>query len=166
MTQSLRQEKNYAGASRRSGVQSKITIFITLPLLVAAALHQDIEHVIVLVDSAPQVMALAIDGQKDLVEVPLVPWLGASTLQLIRVVLPKLQTSLADGFMGDVDTAFAQQFLHVAVAQGEAVVEPDPMADNLAWKAVIFVALAVGRRGHVWLPILVCDWSCGEASWG
>jgi hypothetical protein len=99
LTQSLRQEKNYAGASRRSGVQSKITIFITLPLLVAAALHQDIEHVIVLVDSAPQVMALAIDGQKDLVEVPLVPWLGASTLQLIRVVLPKLQTPLADGWV-------------------------------------------------------------------
>jgi hypothetical protein len=68
-------------------------------LLVAAALHQDIEHVIVLVDSAPQVMALAIDGQKDLVEVPLVPWLGASTLQLIRVVLPKLQTPLADGWV-------------------------------------------------------------------
>ena len=32
-----------------------------------------------------------------------VPWLGASTLPLIGVVLPTLQTPLADGFMGDVD---------------------------------------------------------------
>jgi hypothetical protein len=40
------------------------------------------------------------------------------------------------------------------------------MTDDFAGKAVIFVALDVGRRGHVWLPILVCDWSCGESSLG
>ena len=97
-------------------------------LLIAPALDQDIEDVVVLVDSAPQVMALAIDRQEDLVEVPLVTWLGASMLQPIRVGLPKLQTPLADGFMGDVDTAFEQQFLHVAVAQGEAMIKPDAMA--------------------------------------
>jgi site-specific DNA recombinase len=31
-------------------------------------------------------------------EVPLIPWLGASVLQPVGVVLPKLQTSLANGF--------------------------------------------------------------------
>src|SRR5262249_14844034 len=45
-------------------------------LLVAAALHQNVEDMIVLVDSAPQVMALPVDGQKHLVEMPLIPWLG------------------------------------------------------------------------------------------
>src|SRR5215470_2679851 len=33
-------------------------------VLIAPALHQDIEHVIVLIDSAPQVMALPVDCQK------------------------------------------------------------------------------------------------------
>jgi hypothetical protein len=61
-------------------------------------------------------MALPINRQKHFIQVPFVAWLGASTLQLIRVVLPKLQTPLANGIMGDVDPAFAQQFLHVAVA--------------------------------------------------
>ena len=56
---------------------------------VAAALYQDIHHVVVLVDSAPQVMTVTVDGQEDFIKMPLVPWLGASTLQLIRVVLPK-----------------------------------------------------------------------------
>ena len=42
-------------------------------LLVASALHQDVEDVIVLVNRSPQVMALAIDGQKYLVEMPFVP---------------------------------------------------------------------------------------------
>src|SRR5262245_41032910 len=50
---------------------------------VTPALHQDVEHGVVLIDSAPQVMALPVDGQKHFIEVPLVPWLGASTLQLI-----------------------------------------------------------------------------------
>jgi site-specific DNA recombinase len=53
--------------------------------------------------------------RKDYFEVPLVPWLGASTLQLMRVVLPKLQTPLAEGLMGHVDAALEQEFLHVAV---------------------------------------------------
>src|SRR5262249_17856948 len=118
-------------------------------LLIAPALYQDVEHIIVLVDSAPQVMALAINRQKHFVQVPFVAWLGASTLQPIRVVLPKLQTPLPDGLMGDVDTAFEQQFLHVTIAQREAVIEPDPMADDLAGKAVIFVALGVSRWRHV-----------------
>jgi hypothetical protein len=95
-------------------------------LLVAVALHQDIEYVTVLVDRTPQVMALTMNRQKDLIQVLFVTWLGASTLQPIRVVLPKLQTPLADGFMGDVDTAFTEQLLHIAIAQGEAVVEPAP----------------------------------------
>src|SRR4051812_36043112 len=47
-------------------------------LLIAAALHQDIDDVVVLIDSAPQVMALPVDRQKHLVQVPLVAWLGAS----------------------------------------------------------------------------------------
>ena len=84
---------------------------------------------------------------------PFVAWLGASTLQLIGVVLPKFQTPLADGFMGDVDTAFKEQLLDIAVAQREAVIEPDAMADDLAGKAVMFVALGVSGWRHAWLPL-------------
>src|SRR5438132_10677765 len=126
-------------------------------VLIAPALHKDIEHIIVLIHRAPQVMALPVDRQKDLVEVPLVPWLGASTLQLIRVVLPTFQTPLTDGFMSDVDAALTQELLHVAITQGEAVVEPDSMADDLARKAVMFVALGISGWRHVWLPILRGD---------
>jgi hypothetical protein len=81
--------------------------------------------------------------RKDYFQVPFVAWLSASTLQPIGIVLAKLQTPLADGFMSDVDPAFEQQLLHVTVTQGEAIVKPDPMTDNLVGKAVIFVALGV-----------------------
>ena len=70
-------------------------------------------------------------------------WPGSSVLQLIRIRLPKLQTPLADGFMGDVDTALEQNLLHIAIAQGEAMV---------------IVAFRVSRWRHVWLPIGVYEW--------
>src|SRR5262249_16131841 len=98
------------------------------------------------------------NGQKHLVEVPRVTWLGASTLQLIGVVLPNLQTPLADGLMGHVDAALAQEFLHITVAQREAIIPPDAMADDLPGEAVVFVAFGVSGWRHVWLPIGVCEW--------
>ena len=51
--------------------------------------------------------------------------------------------------MGDVDTAFKQQLLHVAVPQREAIIEPDTMADDLAGKAVVFVACGTSGWRHV-----------------
>src|SRR6187397_422930 len=101
-------------------------------------------------------MAFTIDGEKHLIQVPLVPWLGASMLQLIGVVLPKFQTPLTDGFMGDVDAALTQELLHVAVAQREAIIEPDAMADDLTREAMVLVAFGVSGWRHVWLPIGVC----------
>jgi hypothetical protein len=127
-------------------------------LLVAAALYQDVEDVVVLIDGAPEVMTFTIDGEKHLIEVPLIPWLSASTLQLIRVVLPKFLTPLADGFMGDDDPALEQELLHIAIAQGKAVVEPDAMANDLTGEAVVFVAYGVSGWRHVWLPIGVFAW--------
>ena len=62
------------------------------------------------------------------------PWTAAA--QLIGIVLSELAAPLADRFVGHVDAALEQEFLHVAVAQSEPVVEPDPVADNLAGKAV------------------------------
>jgi len=113
-----------------------------------------IKHVIVLIDGAPQGMACTIDGQQDLVEVLRVSWLGASTLQLMRVVLPKLPTPLAHGYMRDVDTACKEELLHVAVAQGEARSEPDARADDLTGDAVVCVALGVSGWRHVGLLLL------------
>src|SRR5262249_20538682 len=128
-------------------------------LFVAPTLHQDVEDVIVLIHGPPQIMACAINRQKHLVQMPFVAWLGASTLEPIGVVLPKLPTPPADRFVGHRDAAFEQDLFHVAVAQGEAVVEPDPVADDFARKAVVLVSFAGGGRDHVWLPILEFEWS-------
>jgi hypothetical protein len=47
-------------------------------LLVAPPLHEHIKHIAVLIDSTLQIMPLTLNGQEDFIEVPLVPWSGAS----------------------------------------------------------------------------------------
>jgi hypothetical protein len=126
-------------------------------LLVAPALRQHIQDMTVLIHSPPQVMALAVDRQQQLIHVPCVPRLRATATQPIGVLLPTLPTPWADSFVGHGDAACAQEFLHVAVAQGEAIGEPDAMTDDGTGKAVMRIALGVGGRGHVRLPILGCN---------
>jgi hypothetical protein len=73
-------------------------------LLVATALHQDIEDVVILIHGTPQIMTLAVDRQKHLIEMPFVPGPGPSAPQLVRIILAKFETPLPDRFMGDIDT--------------------------------------------------------------
>ena len=68
-------------------------------------------------------------------------WLA--TPQLIGVILSELAAPLADGFVGHGDPAFHEDLLDVAVAQGEAVVEPDPMTDDVAGEAGVLVAFVM-----------------------
>ena len=63
---------------------------------------------IVLVDSSPSVMTLAIDGQTHLVKMPSVPHLSQPAPQLIGIILPEFETPFGDGFIGHVDAAFRQ----------------------------------------------------------
>ena len=69
-------------------------------VLVAAALHQDIQHISVLIDRSPQVMGLPIDLEKDFIQMPCVTTPRTATTQFIGVGLPKFQTPLSHGFTG------------------------------------------------------------------
>ena len=79
---------------------------------------------------------------------PFIPGARPAALQLIRVVLPKFQTPLTDGLVGHVDAALEQDFLHVTVAQREAIIEPDALADDLAREAVVLIAFRVSGWSH------------------
>jgi hypothetical protein len=68
-------------------------------MFIASALHQNVEHVIVLVNSPPQVMPLTMDREKHLIQVPLIARPRAPVPELIGVGLPKFLTPLADRFV-------------------------------------------------------------------
>jgi hypothetical protein len=110
-------------------------------LFIPPVLHQGIEHVSLLIHSALQIVAFAIDRQEDLVQMPFVPWPGTQPPKLIRILLAKLPAPLADRFVGDDDPTDEQQFFHIAVAEREAEIEPDRVADDLTRKPVMFVEI-------------------------
>ena len=58
---------------------------------------------------------------------------------IISVLLAKLAAPLPDRFIGHEDPAGEQQLFHIPVAQAEAEVEPDAMADDLGRKPMVCV---------------------------
>jgi hypothetical protein len=91
---------------------------------VSPRLHQDVEHVAVLVNRTPQIAPLAIDLDEHLIEVPFVARAGSARAQLVGVVLSECGTPGADRLVGDHHPAGQQQFLNVAQAQRKPVIQP------------------------------------------
>jgi hypothetical protein len=113
---------------------------------VAAVLYKDIEDMAILINGKPQIMALPVDCQKDLVQVPLVGRLRATASQCIGVLLAKFPTPRADGLIRDEDPTGEQQPFGITPAEAKAEVQPDPMADDLGREAVVLIAIeALGR---------------------
>jgi len=121
-------------------------------LLVTPALDEDVQHDPVLVHSAPEPVFLARDRQHDLIKVPLVSGCGQTAPDLVGKVLPKLQRPLPPvdplrgSTMADHDAAGGEELVHIAQAERETEVEPDRVADDLAWEAIAGVAGKDGRR--------------------
>src|SRR3954447_13278454 len=113
--------------------------------LVAPALDQDVQHYAVLVHRAPEPVLLSPDHQAHFVQMPLVSRTGEPAPDLVGERLAELARPLPDGLMAHDDTAGRQHFFHHAQAQREPEVEPNGVADDLAWKAVAGVGgLAAG----------------------
>jgi hypothetical protein len=116
-------------------------------LLVPATLDENVQHVAVLIHGTPQVMPDPINGEKHLVQVPFIPWPRSPAPELIGIGLSEFPAPLPYCFVGDDDSAGEQQLFHIPLAQAEAAVEPDAMADDLSRKPMMFVW--GGRRGGV-----------------
>ena len=80
------------------------------------------------------VHASASDPHHHLVEVPVVARPGPPLPQASRQKRAEFKHPTADRFIGQVEPAFGEQFLHVAVAQGEAEIEPNCVPDDMPWK--------------------------------
>jgi hypothetical protein len=111
-------------------------------------LDQDIQDVPVLIYCPPQIVMLALDCQKYLVEMSLVAGLGTAAMELIGIVLAKLTAPLANRLVGDGDSTFQEYLFDVAKAQAEPKIQPHRMADDLDRKAVILIGCRNRRCVH------------------
>src|SRR5262249_35484408 len=76
--------------------------------LIPAALHQDVQDVARLIHRPPEIVTLALDGQKHFIHLPLVTRSGTATTELVSILLAKLAAPFANGLVGHDDSAFQQ----------------------------------------------------------
>jgi hypothetical protein len=70
----------------------------------------------------------SLDGERPLVEVPLIPRPRTAATELIRILLAKLPTPFPNRFIGHDHTTFTQELFDITEAQAEAKVQPDSVA--------------------------------------
>ena len=116
--------------------------------LVTPGLNPDVQHITVLIHRPLQVIALAIDAEINLIQMPLVAPTGGAAARRVGEVLAEFQTPRADRLVGDHDAARGQQFLDIAITQGEAEIEPDGVADDLRRIAVARIGILGVVHGH------------------
>ena len=113
---------------------------------IAPGLHEDIDHVTVLVHSPPEILPLPLDGHKEFVQVPRVAQAASPAPQPPSVVEPERLTPLPNRFIRHGDTPFGEEIFNISETQAEAMVEPDGVTDDLGRKAVSVVAESRGRH--------------------
>src|SRR3954454_23587498 len=99
-------------------------------VLVAAALHQHIENLALVIDGAPQVHPVAGDANHHLIEVPPVARSWAAPSKPAGGPGAELQTPPPHRFIGNLQASLGQKLLDVAVAQGEPQIKPDRVLDD------------------------------------
>ncbi len=88
-------------------------------------------------------MLLAVDLYEDFINVESVAEASVFSLQSAGINGSEFYTPEADRFSADSDASFSQEVFNVPVAQIEAVVEPDCVADDVWWKSMAFVGIHV-----------------------
>ena len=115
--------------------------------LVATALDENIQDVAILVDGPPQIGAYSLDGEEDLVQMPLIARPGPSAPQLIGRGLPELPAPIAYRFVRQQNAAFCHELFDVAVAEAKTEVEPDTVADDFGREPVARIRVGCGSWG-------------------
>ncbi len=103
-------------------------------VLVPPTLDQDIQNMTVLIRRPPQIVACATDREEFLIQVPRTPRLWPSVSKLLGNGWAKLPAPLADRFIRHDDATGEEELFDVAVAETEAEIEPDAMADDRSGK--------------------------------
>ena len=115
-------------------------------MLIAAWLQENIYHVSVLVDGAPEILPLTLDCYEEFVQVPDVAQATLPVPKYTDVFGTELSAALSNGLVRDYDPALCQQILNISEAQAESVVEPNGMADDIRRKSMSVIVGSIG--GH------------------
>lgn len=110
---------------------------------IAISLDHDVYLVPVLINSPPEIMALTLDVDEHFVQVPHVSQTTLATSEAPRILWSERPTPLPHGLVGHDDPPLREEFLDIAEAEGETVIQPDCVTDNDRRKPVAMVATRI-----------------------
>jgi len=109
--------------------------------VIAGSLHYQIKDIGILIDYTPEFVALALNGDKEFVDVPRVAYPPLAFLELAGMVRSNLPAPITKGFIWEGDTTSGQQLFNLTETQTKVVVQPDGRADDLRGKTVTWVVV-------------------------
>src|SRR4029453_4913664 len=83
---------------------------------IAPGLHEDVDHVAILVDGPPEILLPPLDRDEQFVQVPHIAHVPPVAPQRSRIRRPESPTSLPNRLVGDRDAALSQEILYIAEA--------------------------------------------------
>ncbi len=98
--------------------------------LVSQGLNQDIQHLSLAIDSTPQIHALAIDGDKQLIKVPSRIWSRSRTSKLVCISQPELHRPAPHALIGDIYAVLGQHIFNIAKAEGNPEIQLNGVLDD------------------------------------
>jgi hypothetical protein len=119
---------------------------------VTPALDEDVEDLALVVDGAPEIHPHAADPDHHLIEMPPRSRTRTALAESSREHRPELEDPTPDRLVRDIETPRGEQLLDVAVAQGEAEIQPDGVLDDEGREPVPAIA---GRDHPAMLPPFV-----------
>lgn len=102
---------------------------------VATRLDDGIEDFTLVVDCAPEIVELTPDPNEDFVQMPPIRRPRTSPADLAGVGATELKRPTAHLLGRDIDAAFGEQVLIIAIAQREPEIQPDGVLDDHGRKA-------------------------------
>jgi len=109
-------------------------------VLVSSFLDKHVQYFTFGIDRPPQIELLAINFQKNFIQMPSRIRLWPTLTQVCRDQRPKVVRPLPNRLIGNKSITFGQQIFHIAKAQCEPVVKSDRLMDDLTRKAIAAVA--------------------------
>jgi hypothetical protein len=98
--------------------------------------YEDVDEVAVLIDGAPQVSAFALDVDEHLVEKPPITARPLAFLDTPCVLGAEGLAPLSNRFVGNGYPTFSQEIFDILKTQGEPVIQPNGMHDDVGQKSV------------------------------
>ncbi len=115
-------------------------------LPISAGLNQNIENLTFPVHCPLQIHPLAVDGNKQFVQVPTPVWSGTKLSQLAGVAQTELQRPPPNRFIRNFYPTLSEEIFDISKTQREPEIQPNGMLNDFWWETMAAIGDSANQR--------------------